>query len=263
MKSFNHAQALASPRLSSKESPVMDTSVLALTLVIAFIVLTVVAGFMRNARKDEMEARLRAQPDFTPTRKIVGCDGQAGLAVDEGRHKLCLVSRTAAGYAQRILPSSDLLSVELFEDGTLVTRTVRSSQIAGALLGGMAYGSVGAIIGGLSGRTETSNRIERVDLRLVVNDTASPLHDVAFMNAEGEKDGIDLEQARRQARHWHGILDILIKRADAELRDRQPAPAPQTASVADELGKLAGLRTAGLLTDEEFARQKEKLLANS
>ena len=35
---------------------------------------------------------------------------------------------------------------------------------------------------------------------------------------------------------------------------------PAAGSIADELVKLAGLRDAGVLTDEEFAQQKAKLL---
>lgn len=243
----------------------MDTSVWVLLLVIGFIVLTVYKGYRQNAHEDDLGARLRAMPDFSPTQMVMGCDAQSGLAVDEGRHKVCLITRTAAGYAPRVLPASDLLSAELFEDGNSVTRTMRMSQISGAVAGHALYGDVGAIIGGLSGKTKTSGTITRVDLRLVVNDTASPVHDVAFMEKEDEKDGSAHRQAMGQARHWHGILDILVKRADAEARSRQPAPAPapHTGSVADELGKLAQLRTAGVLTDEEFARQKEKLLANS
>lgn len=243
----------------------MDTSVWVLILVIAFIVLTVVNGYRQNARQDEIEARLRAMPDFSPTQMIMGCDARTGLAVDEGRHKLCLISRIPAGYAERVLPASELLSVELFEDGNSVTRTLRVSQISGAIAGEALFGNVGAIIGGLSGKTETSGTITRIDLRLVVNDTATPLHDVAFMNTEARKDGIVYRQAAGQARHWNGILEVLVKRADDAIRSSQPTPAhaPHMPSVADELGKLAGLRTAGVLTDEEFARQKEKLLANN
>jgi hypothetical protein len=40
-----------------------------------------------------------------------------------------------------------------------------------------------------------------------------------------------------------------------------PPPAPATASVADELRKLAELRSEGVLTDEEFEAQKNRLLA--
>jgi hypothetical protein len=37
--------------------------------------------------------------------------------------------------------------------------------------------------------------------------------------------------------------------------------APSAFTFADELQKLDGLRNAGLLTDEEFAAQKAKLLS--
>ena len=40
------------------------------------------------------------------------------------------------------------------------------------------------------------------------------------------------------------------------------APAPAF-SVADELAKLAQLKTAGVLTDDEFEQQKAKLLGLS
>jgi hypothetical protein len=38
------------------------------------------------------------------------------------------------------------------------------------------------------------------------------------------------------------------------------APAPGTASVADELAKLVQFRESGVLTEDEFAAQKTKLL---
>jgi hypothetical protein len=40
-----------------------------------------------------------------------------------------------------------------------------------------------------------------------------------------------------------------------------PSPTPQPVSVADELAKLAELRDEGILTDEEFADQKARWLA--
>lgn len=41
------------------------------------------------------------------------------------------------------------------------------------------------------------------------------------------------------------------------------APAASSTSLADELGKLAGLRDAGVLSDEEFDAQKARLLAST
>jgi hypothetical protein len=41
-----------------------------------------------------------------------------------------------------------------------------------------------------------------------------------------------------------------------------PAPAAQSGSVADEIRKLGELRNQGLLTEQEFAAQKARLLGH-
>jgi hypothetical protein len=43
----------------------------------------------------------------------------------------------------RIISYRDLLSSEIFEDGTTITKTVRSSQVGGGLIGAIALGGVG------------------------------------------------------------------------------------------------------------------------
>lgn len=73
---------------------------------------------------------------------------------------------------------------------------------------------------------------------------------------------------------WLGVLLYLILRGDSmQERGRKAAEALQeaqkayirdaagTASTADELAKLAELRDKGVITEEEFAAQKAKLLA--
>jgi Short C-terminal domain len=48
--------------------------------------------------------------------------------------------------------------------------------------------------------------------------------------------------------------------AQEPAEDDQPQYAPQPASSADELEHLAQLHTSGVLTDEEFASAKAKVL---
>jgi Short C-terminal domain len=64
--------------------------------------------------------------------------------------------------------------------------------------------------------------------------------------------------SRRQARRW-GYAD-----QGAEYAEPAPAPAPAAAAPqADpiaQLKELAALKDQGILTDEEFAAQKAKLL---
>ena len=43
--------------------------------------------------------------------------------------------------------------------------------------------------------------------------------------------------------------------------EQPTAPSTVSVSVADELGKLAALRDSGVLTQEEFDQQKQRLLS--
>lgn len=213
-----------------------------------------------------IERALSSLHDFSASQKIMTRDLKSGLAVDEQRKKVCLINVNQAVVKVRVISHRDLVSSELFEDGTTITKTSRSSQIAGALIGGLAAGGVGTIIGGLSGKTVTSGKVKRIDLRLIVNDTKNPLHDITFLNApfgDGvSKDQLVYQNAMQQARHWHGLIEVLIKQADSEDRARTSQESPRTPpkSIADELKKFADLRESGILSSDEFEEQKLKLL---
>lgn len=228
-------------------------------------VLAIVAGIFQavetSKKKKSMEAYLSDIPDFSATQKVIGDDGTTGLAIDEQRKKVCLIDHRQQNVSCRVVTYKDLLSSEIFEDGATVTKTVRSSQIGGALVGGLALGGVGAIIGGLSGKTKTSGKVKRIDLRITVNDTQSPLHDVNFLNVETKQDGFIYQGAMKAARHWHGLVEVLIRRADTDDQENLATISqPQLSSVADELKKLADLRDSGILSVEEFQQQKTRLL---
>ena len=55
------------------------------------------------------------------------------------------------------------------------------------------------------------------------------------------------------------IIDIVDKNV-AQKKSTPVSPLLSSASVADELAKLAKLKDAGILSEEEFNAQKSKLL---
>lgn len=218
-----------------------------------------------NNKKQEMESSLVSRNDFNASQKFMGVDGRSGIAIDEAKKIICLITNINSSVHQRIISYTDIISVELFEDGNSITKTSRTSQAGGLLVGGLLLGGVGAIVGGLSGKTKTTEKIQKIDLRLIVNDVSQPLHDIAFMNVEGNKGGIIHNFALQNARHWHGVIEVLIKEADGEelkktIPDHSTASSKNNISVADELKKLAELKNSGLLTSDEFESEKLKLL---
>lgn len=239
--------------------------------VLLIVVIGVVGGIAQivavSNKKKAMEEKLRSLPDFSPTQRIMGNNGDTGIAIDEERKKVVLIKNGSAGVDLKPITYRDVLSSEIFVDGETITKTARGSQLGGALIGGLALGGVGAIIGGLSGKKRSSEKVKRVDLRITVNDTKSPLHDINFMDIEGKKDGIVYKSAMDQARHWHGLIAVLIKMADNEdsrkegFESSSKEKGDSTASLADELSKLSDLRDKGVLSEEEFSIQKQKLLS--
>jgi hypothetical protein len=244
--------------------------VVVVIIIVVLVVVFIIGSFVFYLLKGKLilegiEKALSSLHDFSASQKIMSFDFKSGLAVDEQRKKVCLISVKKQVVKVRVISHSDLVSCELFEDGTTITKTVRSSQIVGALIGGVVAGGVGAIIGGLSGKTATAGKVKRIDLRLIVNDTKNPLHDINFINltnSELSKDSPAYQKIMQEARHWHGLIEVLIKKADSEDRARtsQEMPAMPPRSIADELKKFVDLRQSGVLSPDEFQQQKLKLL---
>ncbi|TAM17563.1 MAG: SHOCT domain-containing protein [Pandoraea sp.] len=237
------------------------------TLFVILVVLVVIGAVaqvaLTSSKRKSIAAHIDSLPGFKATQTLVGCDGRSAVAIDESQGSLLLLTMAKSGLSARMVPYSALLSVELFEDGSTVTRTARASQLSSAVVGGLLFGGVGAVVGGLTGKTKSSHKVRRIDLRLVVDDTVNPLHDVALLDAESNQDGIVYQHAMHQARTWCGLLEIAIKRADEEdaASGSYPCTSAQPTSVADEIRKLGELLQVGFLTAEEFSRQKARLLA--
>lgn len=243
----------------------MDLSTWIIIGIVAGVLIVIIQVAATSQKKKEIDAKLGELNDFVASQKVIGVNGETGIAIDEQRKKVCLIKHNTGNIDLSIISYRDLLVSEIFEDGIPVTKTSRVSQAGTALVGGLLFGGAGALVGGLTGKTTTVNKINGIDLRLTVNSTQAPIHDVNFMNVKGKKGGIIYNNAMQQARHWHGLIEVLIKRADEEDRKNDNPPSVKVAdnhSVADELQKLVKLKEQGILTENEFSEQKAKLLSH-
>lgn len=272
-------------------------------IVIFVLIGTVVAAINHvvatNKKKEELSKEISNMSDFVTTQELMGEDGLSGIAIDECSKKICLIRRHTATDAlqdyrtakergasseelkimlnttgvptKRVINYRDLLSCEVCEDGVAVTRTSRTSQIGSALIGGLAFGGLGAVVGSLTGKHVSADKVTRVDLVIVVNDSKSPIHKISLLLVEVSKSSTLYRQAADRATHWAAVLEVLIRQADSEDVDSNALPAGgrggpaissgyPIASVADEIKKLADLRETGVLTDDEFVAQKRRLL---
>jgi len=161
---------------------------------------------------------------FYPSQIVFSIDNQTGIAIDEKSKNVCLLNNPVKSFGyfdirlvQRlIIPYKDILEVAILEDGDSITKTSRTSQIAGAIIGDIMLGGLGLLIGSLTGAKRTSSRVSNLDVRLIINNTKSPVWSIAFIRSETPKNGIVYKKASEQSNNLHGLIKVLMKQADDE-----------------------------------------------
>ncbi len=158
----------------------------------------------------------------------------------------------------------DLVNYELCENNS----TIQKGGIGRAIVGGALFGEVGAIIGAQTRKSQ--NVVDSLYIRLTLK--SSGMKTITFINSSTDRNGFIYKTARKSADEVLSELDLILSEnqseAIQEAAQPQPSPTPvqqpQTEQsptlIADELLKLKQLLDMGVLTQEEFDQQKQKLL---
>jgi ribosomal protein L7/L12 len=152
---------------------------------------------------------------------------------------------------------SEISAIAVVQNGSTITQTDRGSQLLGAAVGGLAFGGLGAVVGGLSGSSHARARLSSVFLKITVDDRVQPMRTICFLR-QGKR-GIDpnsiiATQALASVERIHAHL------VNAMRQVQRGVTAPPLAVDADQLQKLWDMHQAGALTGDEFAEQKARLL---
>lgn len=249
---------------------------LAPEIIIQFIPLLTLGGaallFHLNKTQPWILNKVRKQhPHIRSNQTIVGARGSSGMLLDEDASSFVLFEAKCSGeYNYR-----DVICSEVIEDGSSVSSTVRSSQAIGAVVGGLAFGGIGAVVGALTGKTRSRNEVSRVSVAITVSDTQHPLYSVILLDEAKPvlRTSSKAQEAIAVANRLHSLLGVLIRKADNEdekAKARQiTTPAQQTpailpkfdrASFTEEFMKLAKLKEQGHLSEHEFSELKAALI---
>lgn len=115
-----------------------------------------------------------------------------------------------------------------------------SKGVAGALVGGVLLGPVGAVAGGLSRRGVDKSKIIRSNV---------------FITLAGTEYRLDLNDP--MIKNSLDMLDAIGNKIETIIPTKTE---DEDVSVADELLKFKALLDSGAITEEEYQEQKEKLL---
>lgn len=206
---------------------------------------------------------------FTVSRNVDGFAGSYFFAVDETNEKVGFVTKSET----IIINFIDIIGVELIENGNIILKKNATRTIGGAILGGVLAGGAGSIVGGLSGSSTQQNKVTSVHIKLLLRSIDNPSLTIIcldnWMNSKIVKTLKEARQAedyvynfgKRNAIEIKDLISVIIDRTDHKHKYLVVSKASMPSNlVADELLKLTSLMEKGILSEEEFTLQKNKIL---
>lgn len=151
-----------------------------------------------------------------------------------------------------------ILKAEVLRDGIQMAMSSRSPHNPDAMDDTVALGTVGGPLGQLSGA-----QVKRLSIRITVDDTEQPIHDVTFYHRENKaphaRGAVEFERAAQRMAGFATDLETAMHMAQSVTRSAAPAAGT---SMAEQLGKLWSLKEAGALSDAEFETEKDRLISS-
>ncbi|MEG1594040.1 MAG: SHOCT domain-containing protein, partial [Oscillibacter sp.] len=145
---------------------------------------------------------------------------------------------------------ANLIDYELVEDGVSVTK----GGFGSAVVGGLAFGGVGAIVGGGLGKKQKDIVTSMVVAISVRDDFVSRL-EISLIGSETKKGGLIYTGMKDIGNHIVSLLDVVFNAS--QLPAAAAAPA---GGSADELLKYKQLLDMNAITQAEYDAKKAQLL---
>lgn len=195
---------------------------------------------------DKEKENMNKLSDFNVTKKV-----ERFISIDENKKQWFTSSGITNINQIKIYNFSDVQSFELLEDG----ETVSKGGLGRAVAGGILFGGVGAVVGGVTGAKKTNSICSKLQIKITVKDINNPIVYINLINSPTRKDSIVYKTVYNNAQEIMSILQLMTD----ENKDMQQEKV-STGSTADELKKYKDLLDSGAITEEEYNKVKAKLL---
>ena len=149
----------------------------------------------------------------------------------------------------------NLLSFELLEDGQSITK----GGLGRAVAGGLLFGGVGAIVGGVTGGKKSKGICNSMKLRVSLKNAHTDVVYINFITTETKTSSFIYKGAQDSAQKCITALE-LINDTNQITHAEHISTVVQTTSAADEILKFKTLLDQGIITQEEFDAKKKELL---
>jgi len=150
----------------------------------------------------------------------------------------------------------DIVDFELIEDGTSISK----GGLGRAAVGGLLFGGVGAIVGGVTGGKKAKQKCTSLMVKITVNNLSAPTEYIKLITTPTDKSSFTYKAAFQSAQEIVSLLQLICNQRDNEKIVEQATTSAQELSTADEIRKFKSLLDEGIITEEEFLAKKRQLL---
>lgn len=153
----------------------------------------------------------------------------------------------------KIYNFADIIDFELLEDGDSVVK----GGLGRAIAGGVLFGGVGAIVGGVTGNKKSKAVCNSLKIKITVKSMFNPTEYINFITTPTKKDSILYTTYFSSAQECLSNLQLICNEIN---NDKDSTKVESNISVADEILKFKNLLDNGIISEEEFKAKKEELL---
>ena len=231
--------------------------IIIIILVLIFIGVVIHSVTKTREQKSLLDEALSMMKDFEPTHIVRNDTTVYYFAVDRKREEIFCFSNSK-GVRFRF---KDIVSAEILIDGD-VTETHKSASLGGAVAGGLLAGGLGAVVGGASmGKSTSVKKMKSLKIHILLRNAKQSSFDIEFLDGgyEVKTTSIIYTVANQDSRSIFDELRIAMDKVKEA--DVQPSKTiVSQKSNVEELKELAELKQQGLITEEEFATMKAKII---
>lgn len=146
------------------------------------------------------------QEAFQPTRTV-----GKHLAIDEHKQQWQILDGvTGKIKMSQVRDFSEIVSYELLEDG----ETLAKGGLGRALVGGVLFGGVGAVVGGVTGK-KSKNVINSMQIKITVRDMSQPTEYIRLISSKTKHNSFTHRLAQETAQEILSLLELMKELASS------------------------------------------------
>ena len=162
-----------------------------------------------------------------------------------------------------VIPWSKILDFKIIDNGKQV---MEGNSILGAAVGGVFFGGAGAIVGSALPSRSISNTCTELTLKIIIDDMKVNTRYINFIGSNSEitdayRGSGNYTQALCRLEECISILTIILRRRQEKMiASQQPHAQSSKDEIIDAIKKIAELKEAGILTEDEFEKKKKEFM---